>query len=304
MEENVKRFKELSLCHGFLFGEVMQDEETCKTVLEIVLGRKVYRIHNANKEKHVDVDGFHKGVRLDVYFEDDKETAYSVEMENKNRYNLPKRSRHYQSVIDIKLLPTGEVDYSRLNDGVIIFICTFDLFGRGRYCYTFENRCIQELDLRLKDGTMKIFLNTEGDNEEETRPELIEFLRYVKDSIHVKPQTEQVKRISERVDKVKKDSMSEARYMMSLVHDNEMRYEGRLEGLAEGKAEGKAEGEKIKLIKQTLKKMDKGMSVEEIAEMFEEEPVEIEKIVRAVQNTKSRNPEEIYSVLVDSVDKM
>lgn len=290
MIEKKKEFEQLNLSHGFLFGEVMQDEEICKIVLEIVLGRTVYKIYNPIKEKHFDVDDFHKGIRLDVYFEDEKETAYSVEMQNQNRYNIPRRSRHYQSVIDIKLLPAGEVDYNRLNDGVIIFICTFDLFGRNRYCYTFENRCVEESTLSLGDGTMKIFLNTEGKNDDETKPELIDFLKYVKDSIHTEPQTVRVKRISERVNQVKKDSMSEARYMMSLVHDNEMRYEG------------KAEGEFLKLIKQTMIKVEKGFSSEEIALALEEEIEHIEKIVAVLNNTGSKDPEEIYR-LVHSDEK-
>ena len=290
MIEKKKEFEQLNLSHGFLFGEVMQDEEICKIVLEIVLGRTVYKIYNPIKEKHFDVDDFHKGIRLDVYFEDEKETAYSVEMQNQNRYNIPRRSRHYQSVIDIKLLPAGEVDYNRLNDGVIIFICTFDLFGRNRYCYTFENRCVEESTLSLGDGTMKIFLNTEGKNDDETKPELIDFLKYVKDSIHTEPQTVRVKRISERVNQVKKDSMSEARYMMSLVHDNEMRYEG------------KAERECLKLIKQTMIKVEKGFSSEEIAVALEEEIEHIEKIVAVLNNTGSKDPEEIYR-LVHSDEK-
>lgn len=290
MIEKKKEFEQLNLSHGFLFGEVMQDEEICKIVLEIVLGRTVYKIYNPIKEKHFDVDDFHKGIRLDVYFEDEKETAYSVEMQNQNRYNIPRRSRHYQSVIDIKLLPAREVDYNRLNDGVIIFICTFDLFGRNRYCYTFENRCVEESTLSLGDGTMKIFLNTEGKNDDETKPELIDFLKYAKDSIHTEPQTVRVKRISERVNQVKKDSMSEARYMMSLVHDNEMRYEG------------KAEGEFLKLIKQTMIKVEKGFSSEEIAFALEEEIEHIEKIVAVLNNTGSKDPEEIYR-LVHSDEK-
>lgn len=40
---------------------------------------------------------------------------------------------------------------------------------------------------------------------------------------------------------------------------------------AEGKAEGKAEGNLLHVIRQTIKKYEKGMSVGEIAEALEEE---------------------------------
>ncbi len=208
-----KSLQELNLSDNFLFGEVMCDEETCKTALEVILGREIAGVAYANKEKHLDVDAIHKGIRLDIFFKDEEDTIYSVEMQTENRHNIPKRSRHYQSVIDIKILPAGERDYSKLNDCMIIFICTFDLFGRGRYCYTFENCCIEEPDLALGDGMRKIFLNTKGMVTEGVSSELIDFLHYVENSIGFSPATERVKKISERVKKVKENAQAEVKYM-------------------------------------------------------------------------------------------
>lgn len=286
-EEVAKRFQNLNLSDNFLFGEAMLDEEVCKTVLEIILERKVYRIVNLSKEKHMDVTGYHKGVRFDVYFEDERETAYSVEMQNRNQYNLPRRSRHYQSVIDVKLLPAGEVDYNQLKDGIIIFICTFDLFDRGLYRYTFENCCLEELGLRLEDGTRKIFLNTEGTNASDVQPELIEFLRYVKDSIHTMPQTEAVKKISRRVEKVKKNGAVEAEFMMSLVHDNEIRFEA------------KQEGGTLLLIRIVLKNQKKGMSTLELAELLEVDKEWVERVLEVGKQLGSEDEEEIYQHMMN-----
>ena len=47
----------------------------------------------------------------------------------------------------------------------MIFICTFDLFGKNRCIYVFENLCVDDSNVRLKDGTHKIFLNTKGDKD-------------------------------------------------------------------------------------------------------------------------------------------
>ena len=47
---------------------------------------------------------------------------------------------------------------------------------------------------------------------------------------------------------------------------------------AEGKAEGKAEGEKYHLVKQICRKMKKDMAAEEIAELFEEDVDEVQRI--------------------------
>ena len=65
---------------------------------------------------------------------------------------LPKRSRYYQDLIDIELIDKGE-DYSELKNSIVIFICTFDEFGKGRHLYTFENICIQDETIRLDDKT-------------------------------------------------------------------------------------------------------------------------------------------------------
>lgn len=96
---------ELNLSNGFLFGEVMRDEETCRTVLEIILRRPVGRVVYVNKEQEMEA-GTHyhkyKGIRLDVYFKDDADTCYSVDMQTQERYNLPKRSRHYQGMMDVQ----------------------------------------------------------------------------------------------------------------------------------------------------------------------------------------------------------
>ena len=62
-------FSELSLSDGFLFGEVMRDEETCRTVLEIILKRPVSRVVYVNKEQQIEAaTQYHKykSIRLDL----------------------------------------------------------------------------------------------------------------------------------------------------------------------------------------------------------------------------------------------
>lgn len=234
---------ELDLSDGFLFGEVMRDEETCRTVLGIILGRPVSRVVYVNKEQQVEAGtGYHryKGIRLDVYFQDEESTCYSVEMQTRNRYNLPKRSRHYQGIMDVQMLPAGEIDYNKLCDSILIFICTFDLFGEGKLCYTFENTCAELPGLKLSDGAVKIFLNTGGREETERDSLLAEFLRYVSD--HNAPvESPEVKQVRKRVEEVKRNEETEARYMTSITYAREVYEDGRMEGRAEGKAEGKAD---------------------------------------------------------------
>lgn len=162
----------------------------------------------------------------------------------RSRYHIPRRSRHYQSMVDVKIMQKGERDYKNLPDGIIIFICTFDLFGYGRYCYTFENRCLEKPELSLGDGTKKIFLNTRGHNAEETDKELIEFLRCIEQTNEMKAENVRVGKILERVHKVKQDAQTEGRYMTTREWMNEIEADAREAGYAAGHEEGWEEGRK------------------------------------------------------------
>lgn len=219
--------KDLTLTSHFLFGEVMSDPETCRTALEIMLGKTISKVTFCGTERQIEVHPLYKGIRLDVCFEDEEDTIYSVEIQNANRYHIPRRSRHYQSMVDVKIMPKGERDYRKLQDGIVIFICTFDLFGRGRYCYTFENRCLEERELPLGDGTRKVFLNTKGGNDGETSRELIEFLHCIEYTNEIQPESGKVQRILKRVQQVKQDTEVEGRYMTTMRLMNEMKAEGR-----------------------------------------------------------------------------
>jgi predicted transposase/invertase (TIGR01784 family) len=71
-------------------------------------------------------------------------------------------------------------DYRRLAKSYIIFICTFDLFNKGRHKYTFQNVCLEDNSIILNDEAQKIILNTKGILND-LNDELLEFLNYVED---------------------------------------------------------------------------------------------------------------------------
>lgn len=73
----------------------------------------------------------------------------------------------------------GTRSFNLLNDTCIIMITPFDLFGKGRYCYTFHPYCEEEPDLRLEDGAVRIFLNSHGTNRNEVSEELVALLEYM-----------------------------------------------------------------------------------------------------------------------------
>ena len=142
-----KRLKDLTIKHNFMFGAVMCDENNCKGLLEMILQIPIARIE-ISKEKSVLYHPFYKGVRLDVYAKDEKNTHYDIEMQALKKTAMEKRCRYYHSQMDMELLRSGE-EYDLLPNSYVIFICDFDPFGEKKYCYTFENRCCENQNLLL-----------------------------------------------------------------------------------------------------------------------------------------------------------
>lgn len=98
---------------------------------------------------------------------DTDDRVFNVEMQKKNTGNLAKRTRYYSALLDAPLLKKGEKGFDRLPQTYIIVICGFDYFGDGKYRYTFQNRCSENLELVLQNGLTTVFLNTKGKNDAE-----------------------------------------------------------------------------------------------------------------------------------------
>lgn len=239
--KTIPKLADLNLSNNFLFGEVMYDEQTAKDVLEIILGMAIEKVIIIHKEHQIDQKHNRKGIRMDVYLKDAKNTVYNIEMQVERFYNEPKRSRYYQSMIDTTLLKKGIKNYNKLNNSFIIFICLFDPFGLKRGCYTFEERCIEEPSLALGDGTRKVFLNTDHD-EQNIRPELRDFLNFVKDSVtNITYHDERMQRLANRVEQIKKDADVEVSYMFYEILEQEREERAIERGMAKGMAKGIAE---------------------------------------------------------------
>ena len=68
-------------------------------------------------------------------------------------------------------------------------------------------------------------------------------------------------------------------------------------GRAEGRMVGVAEGSTIKLIQQIQKKLQKGLTTEEIAEDLEEPLEKVLGVLKAIENSGTEDPGEIYKLL-------
>lgn len=209
-----KTFKELNLNNAFLFAAALEDSETCRMILEIITGTSISRVQVRAEHAMLFSSDF-RSVRFDIYASDEMQVEYNVEMQNVNEKNLPKRSRYHQAEMDVMSLKPGE-QFEDLKPSYVIFICTFDPFGKGLYRYTFEERCTEMMELPLGDETKKIFLNTKGRVSDGVPNVLIHFLKYVEqstDSYIANIEDNVLHELHEKIATLKKSREWEVRYM-------------------------------------------------------------------------------------------
>lgn len=165
-----------------------------------------------------------------------------MEVQKQNTFNLCKRSRYYQGLIDSKLLEPGQVDFNALGDTYIIIIAPFDLFGEGRYQYTFEMRCKENPEISLEDGAVRIFLNTRGQNPQDVSPELVELLSFIEHTNQTPADgydSPKVRELQRQVSQIKSSEEIGVKFMQAWeeceLDKKEAREKGRLLGQEEGK---------------------------------------------------------------------
>lgn len=202
---------------------------------------------------------------------------FNMEMQNDTENDdVRKRARFYQGLIDTPVLKAGKkTKYKHLPSTVIIFITQEDIFGKNRAMYTFTEQCEEIPGLALGDGTRKIFLNMSS---KEGRAEVISLMQYMKDTRLSNPDIvvpdERIQRLDEIVQEVKQSEEWEA-VNMSIAKAAMERGEiigreiGERRGLEIGERRGEEIGEKLGLIKQIIRKLQKGKTPEEISEDLE-----------------------------------
>ena len=224
-----KNYDELVISDDFMFSKVMRDADLCKKFIETILEIKIRKIEYPEYQKIIDVAADSKSIRLDIYVEDDMNTVYDMEMQSISVDNIPKRSRYYQDLMDLDLLEKGNF-YSELKKSIVIFICKFDLFEKGRHVYTFTNRCKEDLTVELGDETTKIFINTKG-TMDDISPETKRLLDYIEDNI---PTDDFTKALDNAVSSARLNKQWRIEYMTVEAKIQESYREGLKEGLEEG----------------------------------------------------------------------
>ena len=238
-----KSIHELSLIDDFLFTEAMSHKETAELVTRLILDRALgIKAENLIIEPQKPVNGIdtdRHGIRMDVSITEtaDKEDTgsiirvYDIEPNNIETINLPKRSRYYQALTDVKLLSTG-VDYDHLPELITIWILPYDPFGKNNMIYFVKNIVEGFDDLYYNDGVRKVFLYTDGLFG--GSKELKQLLTYIKNSSTDNAADRQLEQLHSGVEWLRQSSKIGVRYMQMWEIVEHEKKQSRQEGMEEG----------------------------------------------------------------------
>ena len=230
-DKRIAKWNKLTLRNNFMFRLVMEKQELCKKLIECILGIKIKSISYMEHEKSFEANLRSKGIRLDLFVIDEDGVAYDIEMQMDNSYKefLGRRTRYYVSTMDNNALKKGE-RYSQLRKSYVIFICTFDPFGRGLAKYTFNAICNEDHSLVLDDGVTRVFINTEGDRHRISK-ELASLIGYISTGEVTDDYT---KDLDEEVRTLRNDDGRERdymTYMQTIMEHEDMAYS---QGITQG----------------------------------------------------------------------
>ena len=226
-EEILEPLRKLNLLDDFLFDVATVDLETCKIILELSLGIRIKNLSWREGQKVVHNLPGYRGIRMDFYAVAEDGTVFDVEMQKRNEGNIPKRTRFYQALVDNPMLKSGERGFDNLRPTVIIVICGFDLYGYGKYRYTFEN------------------------SEDESIPECCD---------------ERLKNLHNKIRQIKSSVQIGVEYMKMEERDRLIREEAMQQGLAQGQSQGETRMAKLVLEltqKQRFSDLERATSDEE-----------------------------------------
>lgn len=270
-EKILKKWETLTIKDNFIFGKTMElNPSLCKRLIEQILKIKVKSLTYPEREKNIEARLDSKGIRLDVYVEDENNRSFNIEIQLTDNDDLAKRMRYYHALIDLDKLHKGKtVKYKNLGESYVIFICMFDVFGYGYQMYDFENVCKRNSEIKLNDGTHKIFLCAEG-NDGELDEDIKNFLDYVAGR-GIK--SEFIQEMDDTVKRVKNSNEGRLAFMI---------YELMLQEREErGEERGRKIGEKLGIEKTLIENL---RSIMETLQVNAEKAMEILKVPKDEQN--------------------
>ena len=217
-----KPFEELTITDNYMFQAVMQDKNRVKPLLEMILGKKIRDIKIVQTEKTIETGYSSRGIRMDVYIEDNENTVYDVEMQPSRKRHLGLRFRYYQGAIDVDIVSKGD-DFNKLKKSYIIFITSYDPYGKGWYFYPFDVTCEWDRSIKMNNASYWYVLNTTGTMDaegHEVSDEIKEMLSYMNGN---EPKSDYAKMLDEAVREIKQNEERRREYMSIYANAADMK---------------------------------------------------------------------------------
>ena len=224
-----KTIEELTFTDDGMFQAVLHEPEICAELIERLLHLSVKNVEYPELEKQIAPYYTTKGVRLDVYLKDD-DKIIDIEIQSYPQEALGKRTRYYQSMIDMDSLMKGQ-DYPELKDSYILFICKQNPFNDddkpfGLPCYTFRNICEEKSDVKLNDKSVKVIYNSSA-YEKEKDERIRNLLKFI--STNEPGKDDFSNRLSSIVEQLKENEKFRSDYAAMNLHDRDIQRAARRE---------------------------------------------------------------------------
>ncbi len=268
MERKIKSVDELTFTDDGMFQAVLRDPEICAELVETLLGINVGHVEYPELEKTIAPYYSSKGVRLDVYLRDENKII-DVELQSHPQKALGKRTRYYQSMIDMDALIKG-ADYDSLKECYILFICKFDPFkdknkkGFGLSRYIFCNACLENKLVKLDDKSVKIIYNASA-YESEKNEKIRNILRFIQ--TNKAGEDDFSRRLRDTVEKIKTNDKFRRDFAAMNLHDKDIRREAKEEAVAETKRENALNLLKMNVLTPEQIAKGIGLSLQEVLEL-------------------------------------
>ncbi len=282
----------ISLKNDFSFKHVMRNEEVRKYFVSDVLGMppeeiRSVRLANVFLWKRY---RFQKQGILDLLLDLNDDRKVNIELQVRMVKYWDRRVLFYLAKMFTEDLLIGE-NYTKLKKSVSVSILDFDLDNGEKYhrVYRLREKGGEEFSDLFEVHIIELRKKLEGNGR------IDDWIRLM--NAESEEDLDMIKTdnpgILEAVREMKRMGLGRRLHLLYEAHMKEIRDRNarddfvRDEGIAIGEARGMAIGEARKLVALTRKKMEKGMSAEEIAEQLEEET----PLVTFICDTMKAHPE-------------
>ena len=99
----MKPYDQLTITDDFIFCKVISNHDLCRQMVETLLDIEIDRIEFITNQSPIQPALNKRGIRMDIYVKDSNR-IFDIEIQTTNKYDLEKRTRYYQALMDIDQL--------------------------------------------------------------------------------------------------------------------------------------------------------------------------------------------------------